>query len=266
MTWTTRGSVIYRDGQLAAVAVSASIAAELAGPVPAAPPTAPKRPGEVLDLANWKLQLPIAQPDGSGILEVIQPALSQMADLPFCHVIADGRGVAFRAPTDGATTSGSKYPRSELREMKGADKAAWSTTQGGHHMEVIQAITALPRGKRHVVAGQIHDASDDVLMIRLEDERLFVEVSGKETALIDNDYALGDRFGIHLWAGGGRIKVFIDGASSPVLSVASAATGCYFKAGCYTQSNADTERAAGHVAGPDNYGEVVIYGLRVWHT
>ncbi|MFD2836365.1 polysaccharide lyase family 7 protein [Azotobacter vinelandii] len=32
---------------------------------------------------------------------------------------------------NGATTSGSKYARSELREMKGSERAAWKLSEGG---------------------------------------------------------------------------------------------------------------------------------------
>ncbi len=43
-------------------------------------------------------------------------------------------GVQFRAPVDGVTTSGSSYPRSELREMtdSGSSEASWSSTSGTH--------------------------------------------------------------------------------------------------------------------------------------
>jgi hypothetical protein len=284
MTWRVGskvGRLIYRGDEVVGIMDTYALATEVVSAMNAwearSSPASARIPAAILGLANWKLQLPLPRPDADGILEVLPSALATMTDAGvFFRASPLGDSVLFRAPTNGATTPGSEYPRSELREMKGADKAAWSTTSGGHHMEIDQAITAVPRGKPHVVAGQIHDANDDLAMIRLEGDRLFVEIDGDEVALLDEHYALGDRFRVHFWAGGGRLKVFYaEGGSDgmgyidtmpPVLSLSRPALGCYFKAGCYTQSNADREHAAGQIAGPDNYGEVEIFGLRVWHT
>lgn len=39
----------------------------------------------------------------------------------------------------------------------GSHPASWSTTSGTSTMEIDEAITHLPEGTPHVVAGQIHD-------------------------------------------------------------------------------------------------------------
>ena len=46
-------------------------------------------------------------------------------DSRFFYDAKDG-AMVFKAGVDGATTSGSKYARTELREMDGADRAAWT--------------------------------------------------------------------------------------------------------------------------------------------
>jgi hypothetical protein len=170
------------------------------------------------------------------------------------------RGVAFRAPVGGATTGNSSYPRSELREMSadGQHEAGWTNATGRHVMTINQAITATPQVKPHVVAGQIHDAEDDVVMIRLEGRRLFVESDGDDVGLLDPAYRLGTRFTVSIAADPTGIQVVYDESRS--VHVHKVGRGWYFKAGCYPQSNPDRgDRASA-------FGEVVIYALIVQHT
>ena len=141
----------------------------------------------------------------------------------------------------------------------GSQNAAWSTTAGTHTMTITQTITHLPIAKPHVVAGQIHDAADDVVMIRLEGTNLFVEGGGNDLGTLLSNYALGTRFTVRLVAAGGRIRVYYEDLATPKVDVASSATDCYFKAGAYTQSNP----AQGD--DPSAYGEVVIHALAVTH-
>jgi len=240
-------------------------------PDPEAPapeePTDPEEPGppaatvpaELLDLTSWKLTLPVETSHAGNPDEIRQPELAGFALAPFFHLTPEADGVVFRAPVDGATTSGSGYPRSELREMiaDGSDEAGWSTTSGTHTLEIRQAITHLPEVKAHVVAGQIHDAEDDVIMIRLEGEHLFVEGGGDELATLDDAYELGTVFTVRIEAGEGRIRVYLDDVLK--LDLAHEADGCYFKAGAYTQSNLEKGDK------PGAYGEVVIYDLALSH-
>jgi hypothetical protein len=80
-------------------------------------------PSGNFDLSNWKITLPVDQ-SGTiiGTAQEIK-SLSGYQDLNYFYTGADG-AMVFRAAVDGATTSGSKYARSELREMIGADRAA----------------------------------------------------------------------------------------------------------------------------------------------
>jgi hypothetical protein len=77
-------------------------------------------PSQVLDLTNWKVTLPVDSKGASGSscdpAEITQPALAGFTDQWF-KVTPDGNAVVFRANIEGCTTSGSSYPRSELREM-----------------------------------------------------------------------------------------------------------------------------------------------------
>jgi hypothetical protein len=219
----------------------------------------PQYPGDLLDLTNWKITLPVPAEDGQSPLEIEQPELDTYAIDPWFTVSPDH--VTFRANAGGFTTSGSSYPRSELREMTdgGAARADWSMTSGVHTMTITEAITHLPEVKPHAVAGQIHDAEDDVVMIRLESTRLYVEGGGVDLGVLDEDYQLGDVFTVRIVATEGRIDVYYQDMSAPKVSVNAQNDGCYFKAGVYTQSNESKGDSA------DAYGEVAIYDLTVTH-
>ncbi len=209
-------------------------------------------PGEFLDLSDWKITLPI-----NGAEEIDPPDILDYSIDPWFHLNANCDAVLFRANCGGDTTNGSEYPRSELREI-GSD-TEWSTTSGTNVMVVTEAITHLPAEKSEVVAAQIHDSNGDVMMIRLDGSKLYVEGDGTDHGTLDSDYELGTFFTAKIEASGGQIKVYFNDMSSPKVTFSASATGCYFKAGCYTQSNTSTGCSA------DDYGEVMIKSLSVTH-
>jgi hypothetical protein len=150
--------------------------------------------GPAVDLAGWKLTLPVGSRGKP--TEVDRPRLDAVTANLWFRPTPDS-GIAFRAPVNGVTTSGSHYPRSELREMSadGSTPAGWSATAGAHAMRVVEAFTHLPSGKSELVGAQIHDAGDDVTVFRLEGTNLYV-TSGNNPhyKLVTSDYALGTPF------------------------------------------------------------------------
>ncbi|MFL6091265.1 MAG: polysaccharide lyase family 7 protein [Aeromicrobium sp.] len=219
-------------------------------------PVIPSSPSGVFDLTNWKLTLPSGKHDPD---EVDQPKLATFQDPRYFHVDPVNGGVVFRAPTSGATTSNSNYPRSELREMSngGKDEASWSGKKGTHVMTITEAITSVPKKKSEVVAGQIHDDEDDVVMLRLNGTKLFVESDSNTVGVLDPAYQLGTRFTVQFAVTPGLIRVTYNGIKT--LGLKRKGNGYYFKAGCYTQSHEDSD-------GGDDFGEVVVYGLAVQHS
>ncbi|MBL7495065.1 polysaccharide lyase family 7 protein [Frankia sp. CNm7] len=232
-------------------------------PVAGVGETAPP-PARLLDLSPWKLTLPLtsapgAEP-GNGVtaVQVRWPALRDFVLDPYFAAAAGGEGVRFRAPVEGATTPGSSYPRSELREMtRSGEHAAWSSTSGVHVLFLRQAITNVPSAQPKVVAGQIHDGDGYVLMIRLEGDRLFVQYDGQDLVDLDTDYRLGEVFTVRLVVADGMVAIEYNHRTRATIPLRR--SGLYFKAGCYTQSNL----AQGDP--PGAYGEVVLYDARVWH-
>lgn len=221
------------------------------------PPPGAALPSQILNLSNWKLTLPVDTAHSGSPDEILQTELAGYQNAEYFHTNYTGKGVVFKAHCGGYTTSGSGYPRSELREMtdNGQNPASWTTTSGTHTMVITQAITHLPDVKQHVVAGQIHDAGDDVIVFRLEGTKLFIDENGVNGPVLTTNYQLGDVFTVKFVARNRGVECYYNG--NYVYTYAVSASGCYFKAGCYTQSNTSKGDA------PTAYGEVVIYGLSV---
>jgi hypothetical protein len=226
---------------------------------PPPPPVNSALPSGILNLTNWKLTLPVDTSHAGSPDEILQPELNSFQDAQYFHVDDTRIGVVFKAHCGGATTSGSGYPRSELREMvnNGSARASWSTTSGTHTMEITQAITHLPVVKPQIVVGQIHDASDDVIVFRLEGTKLFIDQNGDNGPVLTTSYRLGDVFTTKFVARNGGVECYYNGQYIYTYPVNT--SGCYFKAGAYTQSNTSKGDAA------SAYGEVVIYSLSVKH-
>lgn len=256
-TPTTHGNA--RTNPAPAPAPSPGVSGNPPAPSPA-PATGQRLPSQVLNLTNWKLTVPTDSNHDNIADEINQPELATYTSSPYFVANSAGDGVVFRAYANGATTSNSNYPRSELREMtnNGADEAKWSSTSGTHTMTIREAITHLPSVKPGVVAGQIHNASDDVIMIELNNKTLYVENNGKNIGTLDANYALGTAFTVTIVASDGHLRVSYNGAQK--VDFSKSGSGYYFKAGCYTQSNLSKGDSA------SAYAEVIIYGLSVSHT
>ena len=195
-----------------------------------------------------------------------QPVLKNYELDPWFVVTSDGNAVRFRASVNSVTTNGSNYPRSELREMidDGKTKASWASVLGTHTMFLDQAITAVPKTKKHVVAGQIHDAEDDIIVIRLEYPNLYVNVDGDNVVTLDKNYTLGKRFTAKFVVHEGKTDVYYNNSTKPVYTLPKNYSNGYFKAGAYTQSNCNRE-VSRQLCSDDNYGEVILYQLEVTH-
>jgi hypothetical protein len=248
------------------VLVPALIAGTCAFSGPAVAAAAPAaaacgHPADILNLANWKETLPTGSDESP--TEIKQPALATYSADPWFTPDTACDGVQFRAAVNGVTTSGSGYPRSELREMtgSGSDEASWSTSSGTSTMVIDEAVTHLPATKPQVVVGQIHDADDDVTVFRLEGSKLYV-TKGDDThyKLATDGYQLGTRFQVKFVAGGGQIKAYYNDTLVTTIKIKS--SGDYFKAGVYTQANCGNSSPCAAT----NYGESVIYGVTVTHA
>ncbi len=221
-------------------------------------------PSDVLDLTNWKLTLPIDTSHAGSPDEIKQPELTGYSISPYFLLNATGDAVVFRAHAGGYTTSGSGYPRSELREMKnnGVDNASWSSSSGTHTLYIDQKITHLPTVKPHIVVGQIHDSSDDVIVYRLEGQKLFIDLNGNDGPILTSSYVLGTRFNVKFEVSNNQVKCYYNGALK--YTYPKTFSGAYFKSGAYVQSSCQGEK---QVPGEScsAYGEVEVYDVQILH-
>lgn len=176
---------------------------------------------------------------------------------------------------DGRTSTGTSYPRSELRELElDGDNAAWNGSSGTHYMKGRSRITRVAATKPSVCFFQIHDSSSDLVRVQTESggdgptglrirARRTPPSGGSEiTTTIRSAYTLGDWMSWDIRIVSGTLSITLDGTQ--VLSAGSfGTTGCYFKTGCYAQSNTSTE------GGDDSQFFIVEMekgSLQCWHT
>lgn len=217
-------------------------------------------PNQILDFTNWKLTLPTGKAESPD--EVSPSELKQgQVRKPYFWADSSDNSVVFRAPVNGVTTSGSGYPRSELREMLGGKGAAWTGTDSKYHTMVSElSFTAYPLGKPHVVGQQIHDTASDFTTLRLEGPNLYLTLgNNSHYKLIKNDYKLGDRIVWAFQVYRGKCNCYLNGKLVGTID-ASKLTGGYFKAGAYTQANTSTKGID-----KSGWGEVKLFQCKVTH-
>lgn len=194
------------------------------------------------------------------VKEVTWPELQTFELKPYFYT-DDGIEVIFRAPVNGATTSGSTNPRSEMRQMNpnGGDEKAWSNSNETWYLQTLMRFRHLPDDPsdptRGVVGMQCHDGKDDITTLRLEHNGDLYVTDGDDSHahLVNGSYALMDWMTVLLEARkGGGFYWSIDGTH--VATVSGIKSGCYMKWGCYTQR------------GPNStgYGETGFKSAKVW--
>lgn len=239
---------------------------------PPPPPPPPQPPASGIDLAAWKWTSPTGP--ATKATEVLQPALMAYAD---ANLVRNGDGsLTLKARVDGSRTStNTKYPRSEFREMlpfklgSSPQEAAWSNkADGTHTLTVSGSCDHLPDIKDQVTVAQIHDDSDDILGILFDGGKF--SKTGKPQLVLrwkgSDDFtkpiaavSLGQRFNIRVVATKGKVEVFSDGVLTH--SKTFSGSGMYFKAGAYVQSNvADWKEL------PTAYGQVTLFAMEAKHT
>jgi hypothetical protein len=232
------------------------------------PPPKPETANFPADIfgKNWYLTIPVKDPGDGWAQEIEQPTLSQYSSR-YCELTPAGTepvGAVLRVWHGGATTSGSKNPRTELREQvkDGLGHASWSSTSGRHRMVVAGRVNRLTKVRPHLVIGQIHSATDDVTVFRVEGNKLWITKGDEPHGyLLDPNFQLGRRYEIGFDVSGGVVSYIYNGQLVPY-TLKAATKGNYFKAGAYLQSNPTS--APGEST--EEYAEVVIYSAVVTHT
>ncbi|MFT4171652.1 MAG: polysaccharide lyase family 7 protein [Rhodocyclaceae bacterium] len=204
-------------------------------------------PGQNFDLSHWKLQLPDAD-----TTEIPASTLSAGYTSQYFYTDTDG-AMTFWAPTTGATTQNSHYPRSELREMldPSSSKVNWGW-QGTHIMKLTGKVVKLPSTGKVIVA-QIHAIEEDgtnappLVKIVFNTNQLDGQVksdssgSGSDVHNYFTNIAVGDRYDVEIRVTNGVAFITVNGDTRSVDFVSMDAgwknLKYYFKAGNYVQDN-----------------------------
>ncbi len=230
---------------------------------------------DYFNLKNWKLTLPVDSKGGTGgeALEIVN--LVRYESTHFYD--ASDRAMVFTGYANGATTSGSEYVRSELREMNGSSLAAWKLSTGGT-MTATLKVDQVPRldngAHGRIIVGQIHGEDEEPVRLYWDTNKVYfmndqagsgndeMKFTFKNSSGQEPTISIGEKFSYKIDARGDtlRVDIYADGqvytSTSKLNSVWQSDT-FYFKAGLYLGVNEDNGTGMGKVS---------FYGLDVGHT
>jgi Ca2+-binding RTX toxin-like protein len=229
------------------------------------------------DLTKWYLTLPVDSAGGTDSLALNVMNLTGYESMYF-YDGPDG-GMVFISIPDGATTSNTKYPRSELRELDGSGNlAGWNLAKGGTMTATLKVneipMTSLGDPGKAVI-GQIHGKSDELVRLYWDNNTVYfkndqagsnngeMQFSLKNSAGQTPVIHLGEQFSYKIDAHGSMLKVevYFNGqtySSTTAINSVWQSDTLYFKAGIYLGNNAEQ--------GATGEGKVSFYGLDYGHT
>jgi hypothetical protein len=209
-------------------------------------------PSNRLDLSGWKITLPVDSSGGfsGGAYEVRN--LQNYEHNSYFYDDATG-AVVFNAPVNGATTSGSSFARSELREMNGSSLAAWNLNTGGYMSATLEVdrVPVLDNGNLgRVIIGQIHGQDEELVRLYWDNNRLYFQNdrAGPDDEEMRFEFrdangqapnvSLNERFSYSIYAKGDTltVKIYADGkeyTSTSRINDSWDNDTFYFKAGMY---------------------------------
>jgi hypothetical protein len=234
----------------------AFLAAVLLGAARAAAPPPP--PGALFNLSSFQLQLPLS--NGRGGVEIIQPAALATYTSEYFYTDAATRAMVFWAPENGAHTSGSMYPRSELRQIPNF------FLSGRSQLNVTMAVRQLP-STGAITVGQIHFdkvSGSCSIVIELEYQAPGNLVAHLRDAAcrgvlktVGSGYRLGESFSFSLTVDGLAVQAASDSGTMAPYAYDWPISGCgepagkcplYFKTGDYVQAASNSATKGGVVA------------------
>lgn len=218
-------------------------------------------PSGNFDFSHWKLTEPVDANGGTSgeAVEVASSTLVAGHRSSWFDTAADG-GLVFWAPVDGATTQGSSYPRSELRELlnAGNDRSNW-TCAGNSVLDARLRVNAVPSSSGKLVIGQIH-GYDSAPLVKLR-YQYSPTGGGRIDALVHrtpfdtgdlayplaSGIALDQMFYYRLVVSHGLLSMSVNGATpvTHAIDASWSAIGLYFKAGAYVQASGSSATDGG---------------------
>ena len=140
-------------------------------------------PSSVVDLAGWKLTIPVANKKGTAA--IIEPASSTA---PWLTRNRNG-SLTFFAPVEGATTANSEHARTELDSLTN-----FTAGEGTHSMKANLVVQQAPSDGSKIIIGQIHGAdtisSVPYVMLQWEAGSVRVVVKQAQSGSASDKYPL----------------------------------------------------------------------------
>jgi hypothetical protein len=229
-------------------------------------------PGSNFDLSHWKLQLPVDSSGGTNgsPQEIAAAQLTGGYTNAYFYTGTDG-AMVFWAPVWGVPTSGSSYPRSELREMVSPtdDTSNW-LAYGTHILNVQCKVLQVPATGK-VIIGQIHGYTGAALPL----VKIYFNSNSALTGTIKTnanndssdktfDYSpsvLSNTITYQIQVVNGFVSVTVNGVTNSLNVFQTdpnwATNTVYFKAGDYCQDNSGATIDGARVA---------LYSLSAYHA
>ncbi|KAJ3293087.1 hypothetical protein HDU79_000733 [Rhizoclosmatium sp. JEL0117] len=196
-----------------------------------------------INLSLWDIQLP----DGSaGHLYSASLILSQ-GNPRFTNVSGN---LVFITPPNGVPTSGSSYPRTELRQMApGGSNAAWKVNDGlTHKLSVTLRVDSFPVGSAEsIIVAQMFGSGGPELMLRVYQTgvvKLFNNFpSAVHSVQLESGYTVGQFISASIApdATGTTVVSYTNlgsGVFKQITTTVDATQTYYFKTGSYCQCSA----------------------------
>ena len=203
-------------------------------------------PGQNFDLSQYKWQSPVAS--GSDVLEISQPQLATYTSAYF-YTTNDG-AMVFWCPVNGATTSGTSYPRSELRDLR-----EWPLSSTQIMNATCKVLQSPSTGK--TIIGQIHGniSGTEAMKLRYSGGDVTAgckpDLGGTEFQIpILTGVALGTTINYTIKMVNHVVTITVNGVTvtNVLNSTWDAETAYYFKAGTYPQDNSGTSTEGSRIA------------------
>jgi hypothetical protein len=203
-------------------------------------------PSSKFELGKWRIQLPVNDAGNfSGSMKIVNPARTVKP-----WFIASQDKLEFTCPAKGATSPGSKSPRTEL-----AENNTWFLEKGGT-LSAILTVNEIPSGGGMCV-GQVWQRDQALRLVVYPDGSIFADGNYIDSALVAK-VPLGTSFTYRAVVKGMILTLDINGARVWERDV-SAWVGqkMYFKAGAYC--------GAANVADPKALFKATFTDLKISH-